>query len=83
MLFAWTFSTHFCCLSNTENTSKPLDSSFFTKNTSYCSYTQSSSPWFYTLDLGFKDVDVAFLAVIHIPNLLNLFLAFILLFLLQ
>ena len=39
--------------------------------------------WFYTLDLGFRGVDVAFLAIIHIPNFLNLFLAFILLFLLE
>ena len=43
-----------------KNTSKFLDSSHFTKNTMYYSYTQSSSPWFYSLDLGFKGVDVAF-----------------------
>ena len=62
LLFAWMFSTHFSSLSkkHTKNTSKPLDSSFFTKNTKYCSYTQSSSHWFYTLDLGFKVVDIAF-----------------------
>ena len=41
-----------------KNTSNPLDSSFFTKNTRYCPYTQSSSPWFYTLDLGFRGVDI-------------------------
>ena len=60
-----------------------LDSSFFTKNTRYYSYTQSSYPWFCILDLGFRGVDVAFLATIHTPNFLNLFLAFILLFLLK
>ena len=55
------FYTFFFSLEkHTKNTSKPLDSSFFTKNTKYCSYTQSSSHWFYTLDLGFKVVDVAF-----------------------
>ena len=54
---------------NLKNTLKPLDSSLFTKNTRYCSYTQSSFPWFYTLDLGFRGVDVAFLAIIHTPNL--------------
>ena len=43
-----------------KNTLKPLDSSLFTKNTRYCSYTRSSSPWFYILDLGFRGVDVAF-----------------------
>ena len=43
-----------------KNTSKPLDSSFFTKITRYCSYTRSSSPWFYALDLGFRGMDVAF-----------------------
>ena len=43
-----------------KNTSKPLDSYLFTNNTRYCSYTQSSFPWFYTLDLGFRGVDVAF-----------------------
>ena len=32
----------------------------FTKNTRYCYYTQSSFSWFYTLDLGFRGVDVAF-----------------------
>ena len=74
------FYTFFLSLSNTKNTSKPLDSSFFIKNTKYCSYTQSSSPWFYTLDLGFRGVDVAFLAIIHTHNFLNLFLEFILLF---
>ena len=56
-----------------------FDSSLFTKNTRYCSYTQFSFPWFYTLDLRFRGVDVALLAIIHTPNLLNLFLAFILL----
>ena len=47
------FSTCFSPLSNTKNTnkhpkntSKLLDSSLFTKNTMYYSYTQSSSPWF-------------------------------------
>ena len=44
---------------------------------------QSSFPSFYTLDLGFRVVDVAFLTIIHTPNLLNLLLAFILLFLLE
>ena len=58
-----------------KNTSKPY--------TSYCSYTQSSFPWFYSLDLGFRGVNVAVLAIIHTLNLLNLFLAFILLFLLE
>ena len=29
--------------------------------------------WFYAWDLGFRGVDVAFLAVIHTPNLLDLF----------
>ena len=76
-------STHFFSLPNTKkhskHTSKFLDSSLFTKNTRYCSYTQSSFPWFYILDLRFKGVDVAFLAIIHTPNFLNLFLAFILL----
>ena len=43
-----------------KNTSKPLDSFFLTKNTRYCPYTQSSSPWFYTSDLRFRCVDVAF-----------------------
>ena len=66
-----------------KSTSNPLDSSFFTNNTRYCLYTQSSFPWFYTLDLGFRVMDVAFLAIIHTPNLLNVFLAFILLFLLE
>jgi len=61
-----------------KHTSKFLDSSLFPKNTKYCSYTQSSFPWIYTLDLRFKGVDVAFLAIIHTPNLLNLFLTFIL-----
>ena len=60
---------------HTKNTSNPLDSSF-TKNTRYCSYTQFSFPWFYTLDLGFR-------GVIHTPNLLNIFLAFILFFLIE
>ena len=32
----------------------------FTKNTRYCPYTQSSFPWFYNLDLGFRGVDIAF-----------------------
>ena len=41
-------------------THKSLDSSLFTKNIRYCFYTQSSSPWFYTLDLEFRGVDVAF-----------------------
>ena len=77
-------STHlFFSLPNTKkhpkHTSKFLDSSLFAKNTRYCSYTQSSFPWFYTLDLRFRGVDVAFLAIIHTPNLLNLFLSFILL----
>ena len=63
-----------------KNISKVLDFSHFTKNTRYCSYNQSSFPWFYTWDFGFRGVDEAFLATIHTPNLLNLFLAFILLF---
>ena len=54
-----------------ENTSKPLDSSFFTNNARYCSYIQSSFPWFYALDLGFGAVDVAFLAIIHTRNVLS------------
>ena len=45
---------------STKNTSKPLDSSLFTKNTRYCSYTQSSFSWLFTLDLWFRGVDVAF-----------------------
>ena len=49
-------------------TSKLLDSSLFTKKHKV---------------LAFRGVDVAFLAIIHIPNLLNIFLAFILLFLLE
>ena len=56
-----------------KNTSKSLDSSFFTKNTRYCFRTQSSFPWFYAWDLGFRGVDVAFLAIIHTPNLIDLF----------
>ena len=74
-------STHFFSLPNTKkhskHSSKFLDSSLFTKNTRYCSYNQSSFPWFYSLNLRFMGVDVAFLAIIHTPNLLNLFLAFI------
>ena len=58
------FSARFPPLVNTKNTqkntSKFLHSSLFTKNTKYCSYTQSSFPWFYTLDLGFRGVDLAF-----------------------
>ena len=38
---------------------------FFTKNTKYCSYTQPSFPWFYTLDLRFKGYGCCFLATIH------------------
>ena len=64
LLSSQMFSTHFSSLTNTKNTqkntSKFFDSSLFTKSTRYCFYTQSSSPWFYTLDLGFKGVDVAF-----------------------
>ena len=45
---------------HTKNLLKPLDSPFFIKNIRYCSYIQSSFPWFYTLDLGFRGVDVAF-----------------------
>ena len=51
----------FFSLPNTQkHTSKLLDSSLFTKNTRYCSYTQSSFPWFYTFDLAYRGVDVAF-----------------------
>ena len=63
----WTISECFSSLPNTKKdpkkkkiTSKSFNSSLFTKNTRYCSYTQSSSPWFYTLDLGFRGVGVAF-----------------------
>ena len=62
-----------------KNTSKSLDSSFSTKNTRYCSYTQSSSPWFYTLGFGVQECGCSFLAIIHTPNLLNLFPSIILL----
>ena len=71
--------THFYT-KNTQKTNQSLLILLFTKNTRYCSYTQSSFPWFYTLDLGFRGVDVAFLAIIHTHNFLNLFLEFILLF---
>ena len=37
-----------------------FDSSLFTKITRQCSCTQSFSPWFHTLDLRFRGVDVAF-----------------------
>ena len=37
-----------------------FDSSLFTKIIRQCSCTQSFSPWFHTLDLRFKGVDVAF-----------------------
>ena len=83
-LFLYTFFSLFQTPKNTQKTGKNfsiLPSS--PKNTWYRSYTQSSFPWFYTLDLGFRGVDVAFLAVIHTLNLLNLFLAFILLFSLE
>ena len=63
LLFSWFFYTFFPSLKykkHLKNTSKLLDSSLFTKNTRYCSYTQSSSPWFYILDLGFRGVDIAF-----------------------
>ena len=40
--------------------SNTFDSSIFSKITMQSSYTQSSSPWFHTLDLRFKGVDVAF-----------------------
>ena len=56
-----------------KNTSKSLDSSLFTKNTRYCFCTQSSFPWFYSQDLEFRGMDVAFLAIIHTTNLLDLF----------
>ena len=82
LLSAWSLYTFFS-LPNTKKHIHPLDSSIFTNNTRYCSYTQSSFPWFYTLDLGFRGVGVTFLTIIHTPNLLNLFLAFILLFLLE
>ena len=53
---------------------------FFTKkNTRYCSYTQSSSPQFYTLGFGVQECGCSFLAIIHTPNLLNLFPSIILL----
>ena len=60
LCFAWTIFELLSSLPNSKNTSKPLDSSFFIKNTKYCSYTQPSSPWFYTFDLGFMGVDVPF-----------------------
>ena len=51
-------STRFFSLPNNKkhqkHTSKLLDSFLFIKNTRYCSYTQSSFPWFYTLDLRFR-----------------------------
>ena len=45
---------------NTHKTNQRLLILLFTKNRRYCPYTQSSFPWFYTLDLGFRGVDVAF-----------------------
>ena len=42
------------------NTSKHLDSSLFSTITRQKSCTQSSSPWFHTLDLRFRGMDVAF-----------------------
>ena len=73
----------FLSFKHQKHTSKLPNSSLLTKNRRYCPYTQSSFPWFYTLVLGFRGLDVAFLAIIHTPNLLNLFLAFILLFFLE
>ena len=63
LLSSCTFFTPFSNLLNTKNTQKTHQSLLillFTKNKRYCSYTKSSSPWFYTLDLGFRGVDVAF-----------------------
>ena len=40
--------------------SNMFDSSFFTIISRQCSCTQSSSPWFHTLDLRFRRVDIAF-----------------------
>ena len=64
LLFAWMISELFFPLLQTQkihkNTSKSLDSSLFTKNIRYCSYTRSSSPWFYIMDLGFRSVNVTF-----------------------
>ena len=48
------FQKHFQTHQNT------FDSSVFTKILGQCSYTPSFSPWFHTLDLRFKGVDVAF-----------------------
>ena len=62
-----------------KNASKTFDSSLFTNNIRYCSYTQPSFPWFYSLDLGFRGVGVAFLAIIHTPNL-TCFIAFLSMF---
>ena len=69
LLSAQLLYTFFFSLPNKKKkTSKLLDSSLFTKKHKV---------------LAFRGVDVAFLAIIHIPNLLNIFLAFILLFLLE
>ena len=43
-----------------KNTSKFLDFCISTKNTRYYFLAQSSFPWFYILDLGFRGVDIAF-----------------------
>ena len=63
LLFACTFSTPFCLLPNTKThkkTHQNLLIILLKKNIRYYSYTQSSFPWSYILDLGFRDVDIAF-----------------------
>ena len=71
LLSAWFFNTslpfskhpkkkHTHTTKNSKNTSKLLYSSLFTKNTGYCSYTQSPFPWFYIFNLGFWGVDLTF-----------------------
>ena len=49
-------SKHIFTHKNTHTTNQSLLTLLFTKNTRYCPYTQSSFPWFYTLDLGFRGV---------------------------
>ena len=53
-------SKHIFTHKNTHETNQSLLKLLFTKNTWYYPYTQSSFPWFYTLDLGFGGVDVTF-----------------------
>ena len=72
LLFAW-FTYTFLSLPNTK---KHIKASWFfslhQKHKVLFLY-QSSFPWFHTLDLGFGGVDVAFLVIIHTPNVLNVF----------